>query len=174
MGSGKGKSRRVQSSVVAAEKSQRLKLTIPGREQGFRQIKGPYGTLVLPSSNKQTWQIDERVFRSLILDDKGQIISSGFPKFANLNERGFTDHFEDLKTALTHGKDIWLTEKVDGSLIIRSVVAGQIIWRTRGAWGLGQFEEPVMAQVAQHSELSDPEFMPGHSLLRSEEHTSEL
>jgi len=142
-----------------------LQVALPGREQGFRQVRGEHGTLILPTDGKQVWQIDERIFRSLIVDDEGHIISSGFPKFANLNERGFTDHLEDLRATLKNGHDVWLTSKVDGSLIIRSVVAGKILWRTRGAWNLGQFEKPVMAQVSRHPELLDPKFMSTHSLL---------
>src|ERR1035437_2335929 len=162
MGSGKGKTRR---SLTANSDGQRKKFVLPGREQGFRQVRGELGTLVLPTENKQTWQIEERVFRSLILDDEGEIISSGFPKFANLNERGFTDHLEDLRASLTHDKDIWLTEKVDGSLVVRSVIKGKVLWRTRGAWNLGQFAKPVMAQVTGYPPLKDPEFMAGYSLL---------
>jgi hypothetical protein len=142
-----------------------LALPIPGRGQGFRHVRGPRGKLIVPSDSKQSWQMEERPFRSLLVSEDGRVLSSGFPRFANLGERGFADHGEDLRSALAHDGEIWVTEKVDGSLVIRSVVGGEVLWRTRGSWGMGPFEEPVLGVAARHPALADPSFEPGRSLL---------
>lgn len=139
-------------------------LPVPSRERGFRVRDCPYGTLVGPTDTKHSWRIDERPYRSIILDDAGRVVSTGLPKFANLGEPGFEDQHEDLRAAVARGTDLWVTDKADGTLVIRSVIDGAVVWRTRGSHHLGAFEASVMAQVARYPTLSDPAFSPAGSL----------
>ena len=90
---------------------------------------------------------------------------SGSPSSLTWAKSGFEDHLEDLRRALRSGDDIWLTEKFDGSLVVRSVIDGVVVWRTRGHWQLNQFETPVMAQVQRYPRLLDPSFALAASLL---------
>jgi len=152
-------------ATARAVATERARLSLPARARGFRHVNTPYGTLVLPSATKNSWSMDERWFRSVILNEHGQVVSVGFPKFANVGENGFEDHLQDLRTAIANHEDVWLTDKVDGSLIVRSVIDGVVVWRTRGHWRLNAFEAPVMALVRTHPLLLDPTFSPSSSLL---------
>lgn len=83
------------------------------------------------------WRDDELHMRSLLVRDNGEVVSSGFPKFFNYGERPERDALIDIE----HSR---IREKHDGTLIIRSVINGQVHFRTRGQHGLGEFEGPVM------------------------------
>lgn len=92
--------------------------------------------LIHPRKNKWDWDEEEKWFRSVIVDDKGNILSCSFPKFGNYGEfRGDTNK---LKKALRDGKTVRFSQKEDGSLCIRSVINGNVILRTRGTLYGGQ------------------------------------
>lgn len=86
--------------------------------------------LVCPKKNKWDWSDEERFLRSVVVDDKGVVRSSGFPKFGNYGE--FQDDTAALNRALESGHQVFFSHKEDGSLCIRSVIDGQVIMRTRG------------------------------------------
>jgi hypothetical protein len=140
-------------------------LAIPKREQGFRYIQSPEGTLIIPSDHKRNWTMEERAFRSILFSPEGKVLSAGFPKFANLKENGFTDHYHDLQNAFKHSLPIHVREKIDGSLIIRSVIGGKVHLRTRGSWALGRFQSAVLPLANSYLHLMDPTLFPHHSLL---------
>lgn len=137
-------------------------------EHREHSVLGPV-VLVKPEKGKFKWAPNELHLRSLVLDQQGKVLSAGFPKFFNFGECQWAD--APFKEALARN---WLamTKKIDGSLIIRSVVQrpdGQgpyVYFRTRGSHNLGIFEEAVMAQVhKQFPKLLDPSIAPEGSAL---------
>lgn len=89
-----------------------------------------FGTLsckwIYPSKDAGTpWTKDNLIFRSLIVADDGRIVSAGFKKFFNKEERPeidpLTKDFNSIK----------FIEKLDGSLLITSKIEGQVVTRTR-------------------------------------------
>lgn len=89
--------------------------------------------LIKPVKIMREWQPGEDWLRSLEVDDEGNVLSAGFPKFFNFGERP-TDN--DL---LLKASEFRVRPKYDGTLIIAT--NGRC--RTRGQLDLGQFEEAV-------------------------------
>lgn len=96
----------------------------------FNIVSQPGINLIYPKRNKWDWESDEKWLRSIIVDDKGHILSCSFPKFGNYNE--FKDDTNILNSALRNGDVVRFSNKEDGSLCIRSVINGEVIFRTRG------------------------------------------
>lgn len=125
--------------------------------------------LVVPTKtgkpHHSQWPEAERPFRSLMLDPRdGRPISVGFPKFFNYGE--LKEDTERLDAALLADEPVFFTEKLDGSLIIRSVIDGAVHLRTRGTAGGGdhvELAERLMAEL--YPVLGDPGFEPDASLL---------
>jgi RNA ligase len=110
--------------------------------------------LICPKKGKHTWSKDELHLRSLLCDRDGNIICSGFPKFFNYGEDELSDSI--ISKGISSGKAI-LLEKMDGSLIIRTVIDGKVSFRTRGSHNLGEFEEPIMRIINdKYPELLNP------------------
>ena len=110
--------------------------------------------LVCPKKNKMKWSPGEEHLRSLLCRADGRVVSSGFPKFCNYGERPDLDALTD--EAIASGRCTF-TEKLDGSLIIRSVIDGVVAWRTRGSHEMGIFTDRVMAIVRErHPALLSP------------------
>ncbi|TAL41170.1 MAG: hypothetical protein EPN91_11315 [Salinibacterium sp.] len=91
--------------------------------------------LVKPSKLKHTWEPHELHLRSLLLDRDGTVLSAGFPKFFNYGENSYDDAVVD---ELLGTSTATFTEKLDGSLIIRSIIDGRVHLRTRGNHDLGE------------------------------------
>jgi hypothetical protein len=141
-----------------------MSLTVPGREAGFRHVRCQWGTLVLPTANKHHFHDSERWFRSMIVSDHGQVLSVGFPKFGNKGEPLSAEAERVIAQQLPSG-DVWITDKVDGSLMIRSVIDGQVVLRTRGTADGGPMRQALWRAASQYPKLSDPAWEPGRSLL---------
>lgn len=112
-------------------------------------------TLITPSREKSKWKFDpndpyandsELVWRSALLNEDMEAVSLGFPKFFNYGEFGADAIDRKIERAISDGSAL-LTAKEDGTLIIRSVYQGQVIWRTRNSFDLGPFHDPVMELV---------------------------
>jgi hypothetical protein len=119
---------------------------------------------IAPQKSKHRWSADELHLRSLLTRPDGTVVSSGFPKFFNVGE----DEAQDAITAETVGGGAaWFTEKLDGSLLIRDVIDGVVLLRTRGSAALsGPRGERAAALVARSAPaLLDPAVLPGCSLL---------
>ena len=119
---------------------------------------------IAPRKQKHRWHADEHHLRSLLCRPDGTLLSAGLPKFFNLGE----DAEADLVTrAVLAGGQAWFTEKVDGSLIIRDVLGGQVHLRTRGLHilppGMGERVQALIA--ARYPRLLDPAVLPEGSLL---------
>jgi hypothetical protein len=124
------------------------------------------GTLMLitPTPGKHRWELDELHLRSLLCKPDGTIVCSGFPKFRNYGEdesegRMFEGYLEN--------GEVSFAEKMDGSLIIRTVIDGHVNFRTRGSHKLADsFEERVMELVREkYPRLLSPIYRQGVSML---------
>lgn len=137
----------------------------PAERAGFRHQAHGDLRLVLPKATKQSWRPEERPWRSMVVDDQRRIVSSGFPKFFTAGEDGRTD--AALKRALGRREPLTITEKLDGSLVIRSVHQGQVILRTRGTFDGGpSIGDAVRALcAARYPSLLDPALAAGCSVL---------
>ncbi len=122
-------------------------------------------TFIHPKHNKWDWKEDELRLRSVAVDSQGHVVSCGFPKFFNVGEH--PAHDAQLEATLRSGEEVFFTEKLDGTLIIRSVLPdGQVIFRTRGMWDGGDFAPVVRGLAVKHYPvLLNPDFMPDWSLL---------
>ena len=136
--------------------------------RGFKVTKSAGLTLLAPpkagKSISAAWPLSDRPFRSALLNEQGRVVSLGFPKFFNWGEDPLDTGI--LERALAEGKEVVWSEKMDGSLIIRSVVRGEVILRTRASFDGGLYGKAARA-IAKKSypELLDPAFSPDLSLL---------
>lgn len=128
--------------------------------------------LVCPKKGKWDWSDDERWLRSVIVNKKGYVISSGWPKFGNFGE--FLQDTNILCEALKSDAPVFFTTKYDGSLCIRSVYRGKVILRTRGTIDGGDYDEDGKAPFGvefrnvakdKYPLILNPEWMPDRSLL---------
>lgn len=155
-----------KEDLIAGEPLRRLHL--PSADDGFIVNERDGKFLIAPAKVGRRfasdWTDDERWFRSVIVDANGRILSVGFPKFFNVGEHeGDT---EILAAALATGEEVRLTEKVDGSLAIRSVIDGEVVFRTRATFDGGPHGKAMRAIAASdYPALLDPEFMKHSSLL---------
>lgn len=118
---------------------------------------------ISPRGQKHRWRADELHLRSLLCTPDGTVLSSGFPKFFNLGEH--PEHDEAARAAVAAGA-AWLTEKMDGSLLIRDVLGGRVHLRTRGSATLPPDKAPrIAALLDAHPAVCDPSVMPDRSLL---------
>lgn len=111
--------------------------------------------LIKPVKIKHTWTKDELCLRSLLTDKDGVVLSAGFPKFMNWGENAAEDAI--TSNLLATSRRILFTEKLDGSLIIRSVIGGKTHLRTRGNFDLGEaFQAVLNLAAAQYPDVLDP------------------
>jgi len=133
-----------------------------------RELAG-YGAvvLILPQPAKHRWEPGECHMRSLLCSPDGEVLSSGLPKFLNYGEDAWSDA---LTTECFAAGSHEIADKLDGSLMIRSVVGGEVHWRTRGAESVGEFGGAnfyaMMREVdADWEALEDPEIHADRSCL---------
>ena len=105
----------------------------------FKTVEDEGLTLVFPKKNKWDWTREERWLRSVVVDAKGRIVSTGWPKFGNYGE--FQNDTRRLNEALASDAPVRFTHKEDGSLCIRDIVNGRVMMRTRGTMFGGQQDE---------------------------------
>jgi hypothetical protein len=106
-----------------------MRVKIPNEEDGFRvsscEFCGVKGKIIIPGLDAK-WNKNNLFYRSLIVDEEGSVLSSGWPKFFNQNEK------PDCYPSPEIYKDWCIQEKLDGSLLIADYVNGQFNMRTRG------------------------------------------
>lgn len=98
------------------------------------ELNGEVVWLIQPQHIGARWTSDNKIFRSSVWNNDGELVSAGFPKFPNLGE--CPDTFPvptDLRNAV-------ITNKLDGSLLVVSKYRGQYILRTRGTVDATPFE----------------------------------
>jgi hypothetical protein len=81
--------------------------------------------LIFPIKHDIKWNDGNKIFRSSIWSNEGQLISASWKKFMNLGEQL---EFEPLNI----DSDIEFVHKLDGSTLIISKFKGELIVRTRG------------------------------------------
>lgn len=89
-------------------------------------LNGEVLWLVQPQFIGAKWTQANKIFRSSLWNNDGELVSAGFPKFTNWGEN--PDNFPVPKSL----DDTTIVEKLDGSLLIVSKYKGQFILRTRG------------------------------------------
>lgn len=142
------------------------KITIPHGNENFAVQPHPTEDwlLVKPTGVKQKWTKDELWWRSMVVAPDGTVLSAGLPKFKNYGEGN--DEGKAFTAALNSDDPVVFTEKLDGSLAIRSVVNGKVVWRTRGTFGTE--DNDLLRDIRKHAEqyplLSDPEWFAVVSL----------
>jgi hypothetical protein len=101
--------------------------------------------LINPSLNKHRWTKDEAHLRSLLVREDGTIICSGFPKFKNYGEDSEDDAL--IEDAIQN-QTAYITEKMDGSLLIRTVINGEVCFRTRGCHNIAdEMNDDIMQLI---------------------------
>lgn len=90
------------------------------------EIAGKNATLIFPGKAGVDWNEKNLIFRSLLVDEEFNVISSGFKKFFNFFEKPDIEPWEHTS--------FMTTEKKDGSLAIISKVGGEVVFRTRGTF----------------------------------------
>lgn len=89
-------------------------------------LNGEVLWLVQPQHIGAKWTQANKIFRSSLWNNDGELVSAGFPKFTNWGEN--PDNFPVPKSL----EGTVITEKLDGSLLIVSKYKGNYILRTRG------------------------------------------
>ncbi len=120
--------------------------------------------LIVPYKAMWDWNESELDLRSLLCRPDGTVISAGFPKFFNYGEN--SQHDYQVTSALNAGRTVCL-EKLDGSLIIRSVIDGVVHFRTRGSELIASdMRDDVKKLIGEkYKFLLDPTLEPDVSLL---------
>jgi hypothetical protein len=141
-------------------------------DQHFRTYEQNWLRLICPGYEQhrdEVWTPDTLWYRSRVETLGGTLVSQGFGKFFNLGmgPEWCRTTAEDIATAITKG-DAWASLKLDGSLLIRSVYGGQVMFRTRES--LGYEQQPNASEVGdifvvKSPKLLDPELYAQHSLL---------
>ena len=91
--------------------------------------------LVTPKMMGCEWTQENKIFRSSVWNDEGELISASFPKFVNWGEK---PEVFPLPSSL---KNATIMEKVDGSTLIVSKYKGNYMIRTRGTIDAGKMEK---------------------------------
>lgn len=109
-----------------------MKIDINKIPDGFITKKQNGLILVNPAHNFFDWNEDNLIFRSSIWDEEGELVSAGFKKFFNYNEKPHIVPDPNIK-------DLKLYEKLDGSCLIISKYKDKLIVRTRGTFSIDIF-----------------------------------
>lgn len=149
----------------------KMKLDISKVRSDFKITSENGLHLIHPKKNLWEWEDEEKNLRSLVVDNNGFVVSSGWKKFGNYGE--FKNDTDVLNFALANDGVVRFTEKIDGTLLIRSVFDNEVIFRTRGTLYGGEDSDEQAAfgerfkKVAKEKYpiLLDPSFMFDRSLL---------
>lgn len=110
--------------------------------------------LVFPKKSKFKWENNELHLRSLLCYDDGTVISAGFPKFFNFNEKE-----KYHRNICSRASFIIAQEKLDGTLVIASMIEGKLHLRTRGSHDLGLFTDDVLKTIKDNEYDKQLEFL---------------
>jgi hypothetical protein len=151
--------------------STKAKLDLSKIRSDFRRISDQGLIFIHPKKNMWDWDPEERFLRSVVVDENGYVVSCGWPKFGNYGE--FLDDTEKLKSDLESGAVVRFSHKEDGSLLIRSVINGEVILRTRGTISGGErgedntesYKEKFFRVAQKYPKILDKEWMTDRSLL---------
>ena len=148
--------------------NEKVKLDILKVNSDFKIISEGGLHLICPKYNID-WKEEEKFLRSIVIDDNGFVVSSGWKKFGNYGE--FSQDKVIVDEALKENK-IKFSHKHDGSLAIRYVYNGEVFFRTRGTLFGGTDTEDNVAYgerfkttALKYPILLDNTFMTDRSLL---------
>jgi hypothetical protein len=153
---------------TALRRSEPLRLEIPTSEQGFKLTRDNGLVLVSPAPGEKMrwseWEKEQLNYRSIVLrEDSGEVVSAGFAKFPNYGEA--QNYSQELDQALAEDEEVYFTDKLDGSLIVRSVIDGQVFWRSRGALTANDYSQAAQKVAeAKYPALIDPNFFKEGSI----------
>jgi hypothetical protein len=143
----------VKEIKVHNKKKIKLK-TVPNQ---FSVVK--HGSLALVSpgkNNKLSWD-NNRCFRSLVYDRNQEVVSIGLPKFFDYDQDQAYCLLADQ--LVREGKETNVTIKMDGSLIIRSVIKDKVLFRTRTTiYNDHLIDQAKEIASVQYPELLNPDF----------------
>lgn len=103
--------------------------------------------LVQPQHIGAKFNQANKIFRSSLWNNDGDLVSAGFPKFTNWGEN--PENFP-VPTSL---KNTVIVEKLDGSLLIVSKYKGQFILRTRGTSDASRLDNGAELEVFRNTIL---------------------
>jgi len=103
--------------------------------------------LIQPQHIGCKWTQDNKILRSSLWNNDGELVSAGFPKFVNWGEN--LEHFPVPKSL----NKTTIVEKVDGSLLIVSKYKGKHIIRTRGTSNVEDLENAHEIEVFKQALL---------------------
>jgi len=89
---------------------------------------GQPSILIVPQHMGCGWTQDNKIFRSSIWSEDGELLSAGFPKFTNFGEN------PEVFPVPNSLKGVEILDKMDGSLCICDSINGQLSMRTRGTF----------------------------------------
>ncbi len=110
-------------------------------------VNGETLWLVQPQHIGAKFTQDNKIFRSSVWNDQGELVSAGFPKFTNWGEN--PDHFPVPKSL----KGCSITEKLDGSLLIVTKYKGNFILRTRGTVDASKLDNGYELEIFKDAHL---------------------
>jgi hypothetical protein len=135
--------------------------TIPNQ---FSVVKHGSLSLVSPGKNNKVSWDNNRCFRSLVYDRNQEIVSVGLPKFFDYDQDQAYCLLAD-QLIREEGEETSVTIKLDGSLIIRSVVKNKVLFRTRTKiYNDHLIDQAKEIAAEQYPELLNPEFASDLSL----------
>lgn len=106
-----------------------MKIKLPIEEEGFHinplTFCGLDCYLIVPQIGTK-WNSNNLYLRSIVVDKEGEVLSCGFPKFFNYQEK--PECYPDPQNF----NDWCVESKLDGSLLIADYVNGRFNMRTRG------------------------------------------
>ena len=111
-------------------------------------LNGEVVHLIQPQFIGCHWTQENKIFRSSLWDNDGNLISAGMPKFVNWGEN--PDNFPVPQSV----KNTIITEKIDGSLLIVSKYKGNVILRTRGTVDATKLDNGYEVEIFKEKYLS--------------------
>lgn len=110
-------------------------------------LNGEVLWLVQPQHIGAKWTQANKIFRSSLWNNDGELVSAGFPKFTNWGEN--PDNFPVPKSLA----GTTVVEKLDGSLLIVSKYKGQYILRTRGTSDASKLDNGAELEIFKQTVL---------------------
>ncbi len=138
-----------------------MKINLPDKDQ-FYLLEGNFcgsdAYLITPKIDAE-WNENNLFYRSLVLNKEGNVLSSGWPKFFNYQEKpGCYPNPENFK-------DWNIQDKLDGSLVICDYVNGQFSMRTRGTFSYASQENAKDFELLSQKYPKVVEFLKENSHL---------
>lgn len=120
-------------------------------------IGGKICYLVQPTHIRVKWNQENKIFRSSVWDDEGNLVSASFPKFTNWGENP-----DNFPTPDSLNKCVCV-EKLDGSCLIMSKWKGHYILRTRGTVDAHKLDNGYELEIFEKTILPKLDRLPSET-----------